>query len=298
MADLPKLTVMPKLTPFNIWRLVQATLPSDMKPGVRTLSATFGIVKEFLGEEWTVKNLASGGNGFFALDISDTSTSDTRERGSHKAYHLAELMLNLQTVEGFDERIRGFLTGDSSQMESIFAELQVAAIIDQHDLPFRFVASSPTKGESYDIDVFKQGLQIHVEAKCKLESTDFHADTILDSLERARKQLPKGKPGVIFVKIPQAWVDDGKLVRIDLEQITSRFLRQTKRVVSVIFYVQFVAIENGRLRERHICHEFENANSAFREMVPCLIRGVHVPADEQGANPRWTRLMPLIEGHY
>jgi len=298
MADWQSPFITPRLTPFRIWSTVRATLPIDMKPGVRTLSATFGVIKEFLGEEWVVKNLASGGAGFFALDISDESTSEDRERGSQRAYHLAELMLNLQTVEGFDERVRNLLTGDPSQMESTFAEMQVAAIIDQNDLPFRFVVSGPIRGTSYDIDVFKQGMQIHVEAKCKLESTDFDNDTVLNSLHQARKQLPKEKPGVIFVKMPQAWVDSGKLIRSDLQEITSRFLRQTTRVVSVIFYVQFVTIESGRLRERHICHEFENANSAFRETIPSLIRGVQVPKDEQGINRRWIRLMPLIEGDY
>lgn len=298
--------LLPYVTPYTISRFVE-TLPSDMKRGVRTLTVSFALITHFLGEDWTKENVVAiekgriVKRGFFALDVSDTSTSESRERGAHRAYHLAELLLNLQIIDGFEDRVADLLTGDSKKMEATFAELQVAAILLQHRLFFRFVPKGigKVRGESYDFDVFKDGgVQIRVEAKCKLESTDVRADSILTSLHAARKQVPKDEPAAIFVKIPQSWVEAGKLVRLDLEAIAYDFLRQTTRVISVVFYTPFVTVSHGRLGERHICHEVENVNSRFRMIAPCLIRDFESRSIPYSMSSAWTRLMPLIEGNY
>jgi hypothetical protein len=289
------------MTEFILRNYVVPGIPQSQNHGARVLAVSFAIIKEFFGVEWTTKNfmgdLQSNAvrNGFFELDVRDVSTKQERELGAFRTFHFAELLLNLQTASGFDDRVRELATGDAGKMEATFAELQVARMLRQNDLEFRFVPLQPgtKKGENYDFDVFKYaGLPIHIEAKCKLENAPFNPDSIQNSLRGARKQVPKGKPGVIFVKIPQRWVEVGRLVRSDLESLTTDFMRQTTRIVSVVYYTHFVMFQNGRLVERHICHEIENDNSMFRAIAPCLIRD----SGEGDIRRNWTLLMPIIDG--
>jgi hypothetical protein len=275
-----------------------------MVHGVKVLAVSFAIIREFLGDTWTIENFGgkpedvqSGPvrNSFFQLDISDNSTGISRELSGFRTYHFAELLLNLQTYEGFEDKIRELATGDAEKMEATFAELQVARMLCAHDLDFRFVAGrqGAIRGESYDFDVFKyDGLPIHVEAKCKLENAPFRPESILSSLVTARKQVPKARPAVIFVKVPQTWVEAGQLVRSDLVDLTDDFLRQTTRVVSIVFYTHFVTISAGRLGERHICHEITNERSAFRQSAPCLLIDMKYAPKVR----RWIRLMSIIDG--
>lgn len=301
MRSLPNL---PIITEHMLRHYVVPSMPASMVHGVKVLAVSFAIIKEFLGSEWTIENF--GGkpedvqsspvrNSFFQLDISETSTKISRELGGFRTFHFAELLLNLQTYEGFEDKIGELATGDAEKMEATFAELQVARMLCEHDLEFCFITSRQgvSRGESYDFDVFKyEGLPIHVEAKCKLENAPFKPESILSSLDKARKQVPKAQPAVIFVKVPQTWVEAGQLIRSDLVDLTSNFLRQTSRVVSIVFYTHFVTISAGRLGERHICHEITNEKSAFLESAPCLLIDLKYTPKRR----RWIRLMSIIDG--
>ena len=298
MALLP---LLPRVTPFLIRRHV-ASLPSEMNRGARTLAVSFGIISQFLNDEWTHRHFASSvfdnkaRPGFFSLDV---DTKETREFGAHRAYELAELMLNLQTVEGFNDRVQELLSAASTKLESTFAELQVGGLLHQHWLPFRFLPKkqNSTRGEDYDFDVFRyQSLKICVEAKCKLERADASAASIFSSLRTGLKQVPKGQPAVLFVKVPQSWWDGGKLMAHELERVTYRFMGATTRVISVVYYTPFVTIENGRLNHRHMWREYENSKSRFRNDAPTLFQNFDSPPTRQGASASWIHLMPLIEG--
>lgn len=296
--------VMPRITEYILRHDVVPSMPTSMVHGVKVLAVSFAIISEFFGNEWTIENF--GGkpedaqsnavrNSFFELDIRETSTALGRELSGFRTFHFAELLLNLQSIEGFDDKVRELATGDMGKMEATFAELQVARMLCEHDLDFRFIPAqqNPTRGENYDFDVFKyEGLPIHVEAKCKLENNPFKPESILTSLRDARRQVPKGKPSIIFVKIPQTWVEAGNLVRSDLDALTRQFLRGTTRIVSIVFYTHFVTVSAGRLGERHICHELTNENSSFRDAAPCLL----IDLKDKPKKRKWIRLMPIIDG--
>ena len=63
------------------------------------------------------------------------------------------------------------------------------------------------KGSDYDVEVFyPDGFAEPADAKCKFETTEINPQSILSSLEKARKQLPDDRAGIIFTKVPQSWV--------------------------------------------------------------------------------------------
>jgi len=61
------------------------------------------------------------------------------------------------------------------------------------------------KGSDYDVEVFyPDGFAVLADAKCKFEATEINPQSILISLEKARKQLPDDRAGIIFTKVPRA----------------------------------------------------------------------------------------------
>ena len=80
----------------------------------------------------------------------DFSSDFERERKTARMLDFAEMLFNLQHVDGFDDRINQMRTG---QIEATFAEFDFARFLYLHDVAFKFVKPSGAKGEGYDCDI-------------------------------------------------------------------------------------------------------------------------------------------------
>jgi hypothetical protein len=66
------------------------------------------------------------------------------------------------------------------------------------------------------------------------------ADTVQNSLSKARSSnLPPDKPGIIFIKAPQTWLERED-VRRGIYAVVEKFPRNTERVVSFVVYTTVV----------------------------------------------------------
>jgi hypothetical protein len=73
------------------------------------------VLHRFLGQEWVEKHILAqalginkGPTAFLEVDF---STDERRELGSLRLFDLAEMLMNLQLVEGFSECIDRLRTG-------------------------------------------------------------------------------------------------------------------------------------------------------------------------------------------
>jgi hypothetical protein len=173
-------------------------------------------------------------SGFLRLDF---TSDEARATTVFRVIDLAECLFNLQHVPGFDECIDQMRAG-AEKIESTCAELDFARLLHIHDVAFRFVVpAGKRKGEDYDFEiVFRDGVVVPADAKCKFESTAIDVRSVENSLRKARRQLPPDQPGIIFVKTPQSWIADVQTANA-LVNVGSEFLRRTSRIVSVKFYV-------------------------------------------------------------
>lgn len=281
MATRPQ-SIAPVVTPQDVVNAAESVPPHHVKAS-RTLAGCIRVISEILGGNWVEERMVAGKAGFFQLD---TSTLQSRVRGMARVRELAELMLNLQTVEGFHERVAEFQTADETKLESALAELQIAGLMLQHELAFRFL---PT-GEDYEVYI-SDDVTVRVEAKCKLEGATVSMSSVLHSLKQAAKQVPGDGPATLFVKIPQSWHDSGNMVPEELARATYRFFGKSGRVVSVVYYSTFFDhYDTGRVSHWDASEEVENHRSRFRALVPKLLR-------EHGhTNPGWLNLIRLIHG--
>jgi hypothetical protein len=148
---------------------------------------------------------------------------------------LAEMLLNFAGIPGFEERLQDLRNAD---IESVIAELEGAKLLALSGLLFRFVVRSGVRGADYDIEVTIRDLRVPCEMKCKVEDTQFSVTSLKNSLKSARTQFPPDRPGIVFVKIPEAWVDEPSMLDAARGAI-GEFLRNTGRVAMVVIHLEF-----------------------------------------------------------
>ena len=174
--------------------------------------------------------------------------ADNLQQQFFRAIDLAELLFNLQYIDGFYGCLGRLRGGD---LEPTIAELDVARMLYINDHMFWFVDAEGETGKDYDLRVVLPGLRIaNIEAKCNLETPEMNLRTIKNSLDKARKQLPPGQNGVIFVKIPAQWLNEPSIGQ-QTGQLALDFMRGTSRVVSVKYYAAPIFFENGRIGQGH-----------------------------------------------
>jgi hypothetical protein len=157
--------------------------------------------------------------------------ADERFRNQERTVRIAELLFNLQNVEGIDARLEDLRLG---KVESTFAELEAGGFLRRRAVPFRYVNPSGTKGADYDAEIpLDETIKVNCEMKCKMEGTDLSEGAVRNPLQTARKQLPAGEPGFVFLKVPEPWMQQPDAGRI-LPTTIDAFLRGTSRVTAVV----------------------------------------------------------------
>jgi hypothetical protein len=212
-----------------------------------SLSLAAAVLRHFFSEDWWNRWVMpeTAKPNFLRIDESDQNRLDLT---ALRVIDLAEVLYNLQHVPGFDECIAKMRNGD---IEGTYAELDLGRMLYLNQVPFRYVVPRKVKGLDYDVEIeYPDGMITCAEAKCSIENTGLGANTIKNKLDRARQQLPPDRPGIVFVKMPPKWMDAGDFLSATLG-VAQEFLRGTRRVVSVKFYVSPNSIEAGYLKQQH-----------------------------------------------
>lgn len=207
---------------------------------------SYGVALDILGftfgSVWLERHILSEPrDGFLGRSLQTVNGSSLVV---HRVRDLSELIVNLSHVEGIEAPLDQIACG---QIESGYAELEAGKIAASLELPFRFVVPVGVKGRDYDIEiVFPEGETICVDTKCKIEDRDFSSVSILETLRKARKQLPMDEKNCVFVKIPENWTKLFNIVE-DLTAICRDFFESTSRVLLVRFFSSIVEIGNERI---------------------------------------------------
>ena len=204
---------------------------------------TYGISTEalgfFLGYEWTVANVFGQYTGASSeyrsgrefLKSETFRDSNSRLRHAVRVTRLAECLFNLQLVPGIKHRV-AMLKIDN--LETALGEMECAALFTHPDLKLRFIVPGGTKGQDYEAEIVTPaGTVVCCEIKTKKETTNLSHNTIRSTLDKARKQLPKSKPGLVVLKIPEPWTAQRRSRAIVLAAV-AQVLRQSNRLVAIV----------------------------------------------------------------
>ena len=288
-------TKRPKRISFADLMETARSFPQEVRADDNRLTFTLAVsvIRHFFGQQWCEDHIIqdaahSRPAGFLRLDF---TRGYEGEKKTSRVLDFAETLFNVQNVEGFDDRVEQMRT---AEVEAAFAEFDFARFLYIHDIAFKFVTPSGVKGRDYDFGIeYEDGREACADAKCRLEGTEVRADTVRNSLNKARtNNLPPEKAGIIFVKVPQPWLEQDD-VRKGIYAVVEDFLRNTKRVVSVVIYATY-AIELAEQRMmlmRHRFHEFLNASHRFEGSKGwALFKDYKVPEEWGGMHPKWVRV--------
>jgi hypothetical protein len=272
------------------------TFPAEVheEPGRETFTLAASVVCHFFGRQWYMDHVfqdeaGSLPDGYMRLDFSRTVQGQIK---TTRFLDFAENLFNLQDIEGFDDRVEQMRTGS---IEATFAEFDFGRFLYMHDVEFKFVTPCGIAGKDYDYKLrYADGRGACADAKCRLEGTEMRGETIMSALRKARSNnLPADEPGAVFVKVPQSWLDDEQTRRA-IYATVGDFLRNTKRVVSVVVYtvVMKELKDQAMMLMRHRFKEFENPSHRFDQSKNwTLFRDYVVPEEWGGMPPKWKRIL-------
>jgi len=237
----------------------------------RQYAGAIGILRTFLGKDWLDRVHRDAGT--FLRPLQHTAIDAYKRQD--RAVDLAELLLNLSDVEGWDARVDSLRTSD---VETALSELEGARLLHVHGYSFRFVRPSGHRGHDFDVEAQIDDQLIPCEMKAKLERGKPTPTSVRDTLAKARSQLPKSTPGVVFMKVPESWTTD--VVAADAIKSGVRdALRNSTRL-----HVVFVHWEEWRLLS-----EAKTSDGAVRA---ARVR----PFPNSVVDPRVATLIDRIEG--
>jgi len=249
------------------------------------------IIRYFLGDEWFEAHLLPDAhpNSYLRPDV---SAADVDPSYSFRTLELAEMLLNLQFVGGFRRCLEHLAL---KQIQSGFAELQIGQVLWSRGVPFRYVED----GEDTTVDIIfalPDGADALAEIKCKEADTPYSDATLSRALTKARQQIGKGNEGVVFVKVPGAWVDVAQASareRPDIQlpgpivETAKAAMRASSRIKKIIFYVAHHAYDPAwGLSSTHVTMEMSNPQNSERWVKDLL--GAYDPG-------RWIRMPELSQ---
>jgi len=255
----------------------------------------FSLIEHSMGLDWLRKHFDPDqrGSGIFKIGFGASEDDATR---NYRVIDLAECLINLKDVEGIQECLTRMREAENPEPQ--YAELHIAKMLYINSWPLRFIKPRGRKGDDYDLEIICHNQVRCGDTKCKLESTEISASTITRALKKGREQLPADGPGVLFVKIPQSWMDNPDWQRITGQGAMGFFAMGTQRVASVVFYVEPLAFRDGWLSQGHLRLELINSRHKLSKHFDWrLFERWRPPAVAQNTMPPfWVRLSNFPTG--
>ena len=223
------------------------------------LKVSQDLLRYFAGNNRFLQDMLSRDGSFFG--IGNDCEAGFRYRA--RARSLATILYNFQTVPGIKHRIATLAQDD---LESILGEMECARLICHPNNALRFIIppeDSPTKGECYDAEfTTNAGRVVSCEFKAKSKETDMTAKSVWNTCNSARQQLPKGKPGIIFLRLPEQWTSQTRFKDI-IQPGLEKAVRQSDRIVAVVIVWEVWWANGGQRMASYHFDSWLNKQSCF-----------------------------------
>lgn len=193
------------------------------------------ILKHFLGDKWILKFVDEG------THTDDKYYQQDQLLHMDKVIALADMLLNCQDLEGFENWKQDFL--NRSDPWALGHELLAAGFFLRHGIVCKLKEATGKMGTSYDLEVVLDGQQVACEVKAKSESTTFSENTIDKVVKKAIQQIPKDEPNIVFLSVPQEWMADERLQERTFGIIEKR-LKYHKRPSMLILHFEDTEISD------------------------------------------------------
>jgi hypothetical protein len=295
-VDCETISRLNELIPYNKFHSV--TCNSD--------KLAIAIMQKFFGEEWIERHIMEARKATFLNKVGSDYELIQKEM---RRILLAEMMYNLQDKDRFVLCWRDIYSGDMSQIESSYAVLEVAralyAFAIDRQLRVKFIKPEGETGKKRPdlYIILSDGVRLYAEAKVRDNESDFTIRRLENRLSGAKKQLPKNRPGTVFVKIPASWFFNEDKIK-QLISMVEKSVSRSPWVVSVVLFVSNVHFDDSMsvaiVSEKTAFKEIINGSHKFKRhrgrewgMFPETGAATQPPAgmDYNGMPATWQRLI-------
>jgi len=196
------------------------------------------IVTHFLGSDWVEANIIDyrGRDKFKGRQSEILKSAEHLQDHMRKVIAFAEMLLNLQEVEGFEKVL---MLSATNNLEDACAEFESGKLLYSLGICFRFNKPKGNSTSDYDLE-FKvaSGQVVFGDTKNKRLTTSLTTNTILQGLNKARTQVPRDRPSFPFLRVPNAWLEERNIAIV--ESAVTQFLRNTTSVAAVLVHTTVV----------------------------------------------------------
>ena len=243
------------------------------------------VILTTLGPDWWKENCLLHSKSPDKFLQTGSQEDPSRYEHQDRVIKLGDMLYSLKDCEGFNIFTESLKRRD---LGPAFFELWVANILKESDYSIEFVKEVGKKGQDYDLISKKNESIAFIEAKSRRDQVIFNEKTLLHALERARTQLPKFGPGVIFVEVADTWYKPPENQTIISETIQYFFKNKTQRVNNIVLvWHEWLKINPGRASIT-LFNIFTHANPFTKLKVPLEIRKITNPIiriDQQEFKP-------------
>lgn len=185
------------------------------------------VIESHLGEHWLMEHVgeAAGRGGYLVPPAPGLQ----RVLTLHRIHEFARRLYEFQSYAWFDDALARLRTRDLSGASF---ELDVIWLFTMAASPVDVRVEVGRKGEDYDLVAVIKGEPVPVEVKTKEDDTPFTAGTVAQTIKAAAGQLPKGRQGIIFIRLPFGWV--GPRLEAEYNDALADRVRQTSRVGAIM----------------------------------------------------------------
>lgn len=235
------------------------------------------IIENKLGRVWLEKHVLANrpATEFFVGSSSIISSTKKSDAYFWRVSSLAELLINLEKVQGVEEIIKRIKKADGAALAGAYVELDVGRVMYQQNLDFKFVVRKNQTKHDYDYEILHNDQLYYAETKTKLDSTNPSDVTIIEAIKKARDQLPSDTPGIIFFNVPHGWIrdDDPEFSFNLINPVIDNFFSMKEgeedftHVAAVVLWYNFLSTMHGFVQAQQYSVARPNPNRKFSENV-------------------------------
>jgi hypothetical protein len=152
---------------------------------------------------------------------------------AHRVIRLADAIFTLLNAgaKGWD-LLKQRLSKRS--MKSSFVEAEIASLLAYNGYDLEIVKESGIRGDDFDFTATRNGVTLSVEVTAK-DDASIAVNTIRNTLNSKRTQVPQHRPAVLYMRIPPEWMEDdpGKAYEIFSEAFNT-FCKKSRRFNAMV----------------------------------------------------------------
>ena len=134
--------------------------------------------------------------------------------------------------KGAEDLKQRFLTRPT---KPCFAEAEIASLLAYNGFDVEVVTPTGVRGQDYDLAATRDGTTVSIEVTTK-EDGPLTVETISNTLDSKRTQVPADRPAILYMRIPPEWMRSRRTGQAVFTQAFVDFFKSSRRFNAVILF--------------------------------------------------------------